>query len=49
MGIMRLSKSHSAEIMEAASQKALEKNTYSFKYFSIILKTGGCGLFKAEQ
>jgi len=38
MGIMRLSKSHSAEIMEAASQKALEKNTYSFKYFSIILK-----------
>ncbi len=38
MGIMRLSKSYGAEIMEAASRDALDKNTYSFKYFSIIIK-----------
>lgn len=38
MGIMRLSKSHSPEVMECASQEALAKKTYSFKYFSIILK-----------
>jgi hypothetical protein len=38
MGIMRFSKSHTPEVMEAASQEALAKKTYSFKYFSIILK-----------
>lgn len=38
MGIMRLGKSYTAEIMEVASQEALDKNTYSFKYFSIIIK-----------
>ena len=38
MGIMRLSKSHTPEVMENASQEALVKKTYSFKYFSIILK-----------
>ena len=38
MGIMRLGKNHSAEIMETASQEALDKNTFSYKYFSIILK-----------
>lgn len=38
MGIMRFSKSHSPEVMESASQEALAKKTYSFKYFSIILK-----------
>jgi len=38
MGIMRLSKSYSAEIMEAASREALDKNACSFKYFNIILK-----------
>lgn len=34
MGIMRLCKSFSPEIMEAASKKALERNTLSFKYLS---------------
>jgi len=38
MGIMRFSKDHSSEVMEHASQEALAKKTYSFKYFSIILK-----------
>jgi hypothetical protein len=38
MGIMRLGRSYSGEIMEAASQEALEKNTCSYKYFSIIIK-----------
>lgn len=38
MGIMRLSKSHTTEVMENASREALVKKTYSFKYFSIILK-----------
>ena len=38
MGIMRLGKNYSNEIMEAASREALEKNTCSYKYFSIILK-----------
>jgi hypothetical protein len=38
MGIMRLEKSHSNEIMETTSQEALDKNTCSFKYFSILLK-----------
>ena len=38
MGIMRYSKSYSTEVMERASQEALDKKTYSFKYFSIILK-----------
>ena len=38
MGIMRLAKIYPDEIMETASLEALEKNTCSFKYFSIILK-----------
>ena len=38
MGIMRLGKSYSNEIMETASEEALDKNTCSYKYFSIILK-----------
>jgi hypothetical protein len=38
MGIMRSANNHSNEIMEAASREALNKNTISYKYFSIILK-----------
>ena len=38
MGIMRFNKSISSEIMEAASREALEKNTITYKYFSIIIK-----------
>lgn len=38
MGVMRYSKSYPAEIMESACREALEKEIYSFKYFSIILK-----------
>ena len=38
MGVMRLCKNHSDEIMESASREALEKNTCSYKYFSMIVK-----------
>lgn len=38
MGIMQLNKRYSAEIMERASQEAINKNTYSYKYFGMILK-----------
>lgn len=38
MGIMRLGNSCSSDVMENACQEALEKSTYSYKYFSIILK-----------
>ena len=38
MGIMRLCKNHTAEIMEKASREALERGVCSFKYFNIILK-----------
>lgn len=38
MGIMRSGNNHSNEIMETACREALDKNTISFKYFSIILK-----------
>jgi transposase len=38
MGIMRYSKNYSNKIMEYASKETLEKNTCSFKYFSIIIK-----------
>jgi hypothetical protein len=38
MGVMRLSKNYSSDIMERASQEALDKNICSYKYFSIILK-----------
>ena len=38
MGIMRFSKTYSPEIMERASQEAIDKKTCSYKYFSIILK-----------
>jgi hypothetical protein len=38
MGVMRLSKNYSSDIMERASQEALDKNICSYKYFCIILK-----------
>lgn len=38
MGIMRIANNYSNEIMEAASREALDKNTISYKYFSIIVK-----------
>lgn len=38
MGIMRFASTHSNEIMEAACCEAIDKNTISYKYFSIILK-----------
>ena len=38
MGIMRFAKSYSRDIMEAASREALDKNTCSYKYFSMIIK-----------
>ena len=38
MGIMRFASNYSNEVMEAASREALDKNTISYKYFSIILK-----------
>jgi len=38
MGIMRLAKSASKETMEKASREALDRRTYSYKYFSLILK-----------
>lgn len=38
MGIMRLAKQYPNEIMEEASREALEKNTCSYKYFSMLVK-----------
>jgi transposase len=38
MGIMRFGEDYSSAIMERASREALDKNTCSYKYFSIILK-----------
>lgn len=38
MGIMRLGKNHSDEIMEKTSRDALDNKTFSFKYFSMIMK-----------
>lgn len=38
MGIMRYSKTYSKEIMEATSNEVIEKNTFNFKYFGIIIK-----------
>ncbi len=38
MGIMRLGSTYSADCMEAASAEAIEKCTYTFKYFSMIVK-----------
>jgi len=38
MGIMRLGSNCSNDVMETACQEALERNTFSYKYFSIILK-----------
>lgn len=38
MGIMKLASNYSAESMETASAEALAKRTYTYKYFSIILK-----------
>ena len=38
MGVMRLSKSYPAELMEKASCEALIKNLCSYKYFAMMLK-----------
>lgn len=38
MGIMKLTKQHSVEIIEQTSKTAIEKDVISYKYFSIILK-----------
>jgi len=38
MGLTRLAKQHTADLMETASQQALEKQTCSYKYVSILLK-----------
>ena len=38
MAIMSLTKNCSPEIMESAASQALDKKTYSYKYFSIIFK-----------
>jgi len=38
MGVMRLGKTYPAEVMEKASLEALDKNTCSYKYFSILVK-----------
>ncbi len=38
MGIMSFRKKYSNEIMETASSEALDRNTYSYKYFNMILK-----------
>lgn len=38
MGVMRLGKTYPAEVMEKASLEALNKNTCSYKYFSILVK-----------
>jgi|LSQX01.3.fsa_nt_gb transposase len=38
MGVLRFSKDYSNEIMESACKEALDKRTYAYKYFSIIIK-----------
>jgi hypothetical protein len=38
MGIMRLCKQYPDEIIEKASREALDKQTCSYKYFSILVK-----------
>jgi hypothetical protein len=49
MGIMRFGKSHSAEIMELASQEALNKDTCSYKYFNMILKQVAANVSKVGE
>ena len=49
MGVMRLSKSYSAELMEKASREALEKNLCSYKYFEIMLKQAAKSPVKKEK
>ena len=49
MGIMRLCKSYSTEIMESASREAIDKNTCSYKYFSIILKQIAMNALKTDN
>jgi transposase len=49
MGIMRFSKSYSAEIMENASREALDKGTFSYKYFSMILKQAAINASKMSD
>ena len=36
--LMRLAKNTTPDIIEKTSQEALDRRTYSYKYFSIILK-----------
>ena len=38
MGILRFSNDYPNEIMESACQEALDKRTYAYKYFSIIIR-----------
>jgi hypothetical protein len=45
---MRFGKSYAAEIMELASQEALNKNTCSYKYFSMILKQVSANVAKVD-
>lgn len=49
MGIMKFGKSYSAEIMEQASQEALNKDTCSYKYFSMILKQVAANVSKVSE
>ncbi|MCK9268793.1 MAG: IS21 family transposase, partial [Alkaliphilus sp.] len=46
MGIMRLSKNTTPDIIEKTSREALDRRTYSYKYFSIILKQTMAGAEK---
>jgi transposase len=48
MGIMRLCKNYSTEIMESASREALDKNTCSYKYFGMILKQAAAMVSKTS-
>lgn len=49
MGVMRLSKSYSAELMEKASREAVGKNICSYKYFNIMLKQVAKNSVKEEK
>lgn len=49
MGIMRLGKDSPDEIMESACKEALEKRTYSYKYFNIIFKHVTAKFNKAHE
>jgi hypothetical protein len=49
MGVMRLSKSYPADIMEKASAEALIKNLCSYKYFEMMLKQVAKSPVKGEK